>query len=587
MHNTLEHIQPSPENHELQRPTAVLIDDDASALLISAWLLKRRGYQVVTIQHIPLQFADLIASLPAHIDVFVIDYCLEDNTALDIIAQLNESKRFLNVPKIVVTSLRDDQIERQALGGGAIEFITKPFNKQNFANRVQLAHREDMRLRYTPAAKIDELTQLPTGEGLLENVIAQSSAAKKFSIIVAEIVNLDKINTVRGRSIGSLTIKTIARRLQELSGDDAIVARISSSRFAILLPYKNTAALQELYHRLEKIANRPISNTHNDIFAVLRFGSATSKETTLNYENNIAQQKHLLETIIANASLAVTVAKNKNENNVQRFTENAKQQFNRLHVLESAIYSGQVKRELQVHYQPQVNVNDSSIVGVEALVRLQTPELGVVSPAELIPILESTNAIHEVGMHIFATVFTDLANLPSSVTVAVNVSAYQLQRSDFAKLLIWLARKHKINPRQVEIEITETSALDMLGVSKQNLIDLSSFGFVLALDDFGVGYSNLDYLLALPISKLKIDREFIRKFPFDSTSRNIIKSLIYLANAENIQLLAEGIETDLQHSELRNIKVPFAQGFYYGKAMPLVVLQKQLLRNSKKQPQLG
>ncbi|MFU8784432.1 EAL domain-containing protein [Aliidiomarina sp.] len=587
MHKTVEHTQTSPERNDVQRPTAVLIDDDASALLISTWLLKRRGYHVVAIQHIPEEFTDLVASLPIRVDVFVIDYYLEENTALDIIAKLNKHQRLRSVPKVVVTSLRDDEIERQALGGGAIEFITKPFNKQNFANRVQLAHREDMRLRYTPAAKIDELTQLPTGDGLLENIIAQSIAAKRFAVVVLEIANLDKINTVRGRSIGNLTIQAIARRLRELNADDATVARISNSRFAILVPFKNTAALQELHLRVEKIAHRPISNTHNDIFAVLRFGSATSEETTLTYENDVAQQKHRLETIIANASLAASVAKNNNESSVQPFTENAKQQINRLHLLESEIYSGHVKRELQVHYQPQVDVSNNSIVGVEALVRLQTPELGIVSPTEIIPILESTNAIHEVGMHIFETVFTDLTQLPNSLTVAVNVSAHQLQRGDFAQRVILLARKYKVNPQQVEIEITETSALDMLGVSKQNLIDLANYGFSLALDDFGVGYSNLDYLLSLPISKLKIDREFMRKFPFDSTSKNIIKSLIYLANAENIQLLAEGIETDLQHSELRNIKVPFAQGFYYGKAMPLVVLQKQLLLNSKKQPQLG
>lgn len=583
------HIQKQAQNNKLgtHQPTAVLIDDDASSLLITSWLLKRQGYQIVTIQHLPDDLDNFIDNPPQVVDVFVIDYFLENTNALQIIARLNTIPYFAKIPKVVVTSLRDDQIERHALGGGAVEFITKPFNKQNFAQRVQLAHRKDLQVRYSPQNTIDELTQLPTVEGIAVNADYSALLQSDYSTVVVELANLDKINNVRGRSIGNLTLKNVALRLQELAHNDVLVLRISSSRFALISPVLNQNSLEELQTRLTKLMNRPISKDHKDVFAVLRTGVAHSPQSTAQLEGIENRYQELFEATIANACLAVTLAKSKNKPEIELFSKSAKKELGRLHFLESAIYSGLVKQQLEVHYQPQVQIDTGEIVGVEALTRLQIPELGIVSPAELIPILEATNAIHEIGLHIFDIVFKDLAKLKESISVAVNVSAYQLKRGNFAKSILWMAKKHKVSPCRVEIEITETSALDMLGVSKQNLIDLASFGFKLTLDDFGIGYSNLDYLLALPISKLKIDREFINKFPFDESSKNIIKSLIYLAHLEAIQILAEGVETELQHDELRKLKVSHAQGFYYGKAMPLAVLHDRLQTNTSNHSRLG
>ncbi|MCH8493534.1 MAG: EAL domain-containing protein [Idiomarina sp.] len=583
------HIQKQAQNKKLgtHQPTAVLIDDDASSLLITSWLLKRQGYQIVTIQHLPDDLDNFIANPPLVVDVFVIDYCLENTNALQIISRLNTIPYFAKIPKVVVTSLRDDQIERHGLGGGAVEFITKPFNKQNFAQRVQLAHRKDLRVSYSPQSIIDELTQLSTVEGIAANAPHNALLQSEYSVVVIEIANLDKINNVRGRSIGNLTLKNMALRLQEFASNEVILLRTSNTRFAVISPTLTQSTLEEFQTRLTKLANRPISKGHQDVFVVLRTGVAHSSQGATHLEGVENRFRELLEATIANACLAVSLAKSKNKSEIELFSKSAKKELGRLHVLESAIYSGLVKQQLEVHYQPQVNIDTGELVGVEALARLQTPELGVVSPAELIPILEATNAIHEIGLHIFDIVFKDLATLKESVTVAVNVSAYQLKRGNFSKSILWMAKKHKVNPRRVEIEITETSALDMLGVSKQNLIDLASFGFKLTLDDFGIGYSNLDYLLALPIAKLKIDREFISRFPVDDSSRNIVKSLMYLAHLEGIQILAEGVETELQHNELRNIKVSLAQGFYYGKPMPLAVLHDRLQANTSNHSRLG
>ena len=220
-----------------------------------------------------------------------------------------------------------------------------------------------------------------------------------------------------------------------------------------------------------------------------------------------------------------------------------------------------------LHYQPQFASRDATLVGAEALVRLRDADGGLVPPAFFIAQVERSPLVHEFGLRLFEQGCRQAARWPS-LTVAINVSPVQFRDGDLAAKLSATAAEAGVDPRRIEIEITEGMFFDDFARAEAALRSLHDAGFGIALDDFGTGYSSLGYLLRLPVSKIKIDRSFVQALPADLKSASIVHALVAMGRALGLKVVAEGVETKAQRSFLRAAGCHVLQGYLFGAPMP-------------------
>ncbi|RUO24939.1 EAL domain-containing response regulator, partial [Aliidiomarina sanyensis] len=500
--------------------------------------------------------------------VFVIDFSLEDSTAIELINTLQQTPSYAFVPKVVITGHRDHLTEDLVIQAGASEYITKPFNRMTFASRIRASHTDQKLTNEISSGLLDHLTNLPTYQGFM-NCLEESedSGSDALSVMVFEVVNLNVINTMSGYEAGDQTLIYIARRLQELKPECGIIARISSTLFSLAVRSTDRTLLGEIFSEIKQLsrAKQQVAGGSRFFFPQIKVGVA------------IRGESDSLENVINNAVAATFLATSGPFAELSFFSEDASKRMSRTFEIGNALHSGDLVREMFMQYQPQVDLSTGALIGVEALVRWKSAVLGGVPPSEFLLIAEKKGYMDEVGMRIFELVFSDIRQFPKSLRIAINICPKQLQQNDFARSLCRLADRYKIDCSRIEIELTETSALQMSEVARSNIVQLAEHGFQLVLDDFGVGYSNLDYLLTLPISKLKLDRSFVSRVSHCRTTQNILRSLVMLARAEGFTLLAEGVESEKEHQILRKINIHAGQGYHYGRAQAI----QDILKNYK------
>lgn len=225
------------------------------------------------------------------------------------------------------------------------------------------------------------------------------------------------------------------------------------------------------------------------------------------------------------------------------------------------------ERRFELHYQPQYSSREDRLVGVEGLVRLQNGQGGLISPDRFVSVAEQTGLIHDLGACLFEQGCADALLWPS-ITVAINVSPMQFRDPNLGSRFVEIAKRIGVSPCQIEIEITEGVFFDDPDRADAALRGLRDAGFGLALDDFGIGYSSLGYLLRFPVTKIKIDRSFIVDLPGDMNSATIVHALVALGRALGLKIVAEGVETEAQRQFLRVAGCHLLQGYLFGKALP-------------------
>jgi EAL domain-containing protein (putative c-di-GMP-specific phosphodiesterase class I) len=242
-------------------------------------------------------------------------------------------------------------------------------------------------------------------------------------------------------------------------------------------------------------------------------------------------------------------------------------------------------QEFEVHYQPIVDVKSGKIVAAESLLRWQSPELGFVPPAEFIPLAESTGLIITIGQWVVENVCQQIRTWQNAgidyLTLSVNLSAIEFNRPDLIKKITHVLKKNNLDPKYLELELTESMIMQDLNNAIFTIHELQSLGVKIAIDDFGTGYSSLVYLKNLPVNTLKIDRYFIHNVAQDPHKSAITKALIEMAHNMNMQVIAEGVETEAELCFLRENHCDSMQGFLFSRALPSIELESFLW--SKKQ----
>jgi diguanylate cyclase (GGDEF)-like protein len=422
-------------------------------------------------------------------------------------------------------------------------------------------------------AYYDAVTDLANRTLFLERLAERLRTAEpeqdRFAVCVFDVERFKTINDTLGRKAGDAVLRQIAARMSDLVGDRALLARVRSDGFALLLPGVQTDddAVRRLRQKLQACFDKPFIVDGQELRASTRVGLALFPEDAADSV-----------VLFANAEAAWKKAKETGERYLfytQQMTEAVARNFS----LENKLRAALERNEFVLHYQPTVDLETRSIVGAEALIRWQSPELGLVPPMEFIPLMEETGLVLEVGAWVLRQAVLDQQHWADrglvAPRVAVNVSAMQLREGDFVDAVAE-AVGAGAGPPAIELELTESLLMKDIDSNTAKLKALRELGIRITIDDFGTGHSSLEYLARLPVDALKIDRSFVVRMADDPGAMTIVQTIISLAHSLKLHVIAEGVETEDQAHMLRLLRCDRFQGFLLSKPLPMEEMSKLL-----------
>ena len=437
---------------------------------------------------------------------------------------------------------------------------------QSIANNIAVAiERKSAEERLAYLAQFDALTGLPNRH-LFQDRVAQTMAQARRSgrAMAVLFIDLDRfklVNDAQGREAGDRLLQAAALRLSQTVRGGDTVGRFGGDEFGVVLanlgkPGDASLVAQKLIDALA----RPVELDGHETYITASIGISI-------YPADAAEP----ETLLANADAAMYRAKEQGRNHYEYFTREMNQRALRWVRMQTETRRALERGEFQVHYQPKVELATGRICGFEALLRWQHPEKGLVPPAEFIPVLEETGLIVPAGEWVMRTACAQIkawreAGLPSS-PIAVNLSARQFQQKDLEDSICRVLRESAVAPPLLQFELTESLLMADPEGAARTLLGLKELGVRLSVDDFGTGYSSLAYLKRFAVNELKIDRVFIRDIVADPDDAAITLAIINLAHSLDLEVVAEGVETEAQVSFLRSHGCDQMQGFYF--AAPL------------------
>jgi diguanylate cyclase (GGDEF)-like protein len=424
----------------------------------------------------------------------------------------------------------------------------------------------------------DGLTALPN-RVLFNNRLTTASAQARcnkqmLAVLFLDLDQFKSINDTLGYTAGDQLLQGIAGRLTDCVRKDDTVAHLRGDEFTLLLP--------EITHvkHMAEIARRVLETIkHPWIFGSHKLYTTASIGISL-YPNDGEDT----ETLLKNAYTAMCRAKELGGNNYQFYTP----AFEKL-TMEIGLRHALERKEFVVYYQPKVDIY-TRLVGMEALVRWQHPKLGLVSPAEFIPLAEDTRLIVPIDEWVLHTTcaqnkaWQDAGFLP--VRMAVNLSAHTFHQQNLVETVTQTLKETGLDPHFLELEITEGTAIQNVETTVYKLKELNDLGIQIAIDDFGTGYSSLNYLKKFPIHTLKIAQSFVHNITIDPDDAAILTMIITLAKSLKLKVIAEGVETEEQLAFLKQLHCDEMQGFLFCEPAPAAAFEKILAQDKRLQDQL-
>lgn len=424
----------------------------------------------------------------------------------------------------------------------------------------------------------DSLTSLPNRSLFYDRIYHGLARARRSESRVAlMLLDIDRfkiINDSLGHDAGDILLKAIAMRLNEGVRDMDTVARLGGDEFVVVLEgIHDTEDVVFVANKMLSTLSRPLEISGHTISTTVSIGVSIFPDDGTDTDE-----------LLKNADIAMYKAKEAGKNNCQFYTKGMNATAVNYLLLENDLRRAVEQQQLTLYYQPQVDLQSGEMTGVEALVRWQHPERGLVSPAHFIPLAEETGLIVPIGEWVLREACRQQKSWLDAGRkvgkVAVNLSPRQFRQKNFPGKVEAILKETGLEAKHLELEITESCAMEHAGETINQLNQLNQMGMFLAIDDFGTGYSSLAYLQRFPIQKLKIDRSFINDIHDDHNDAAIAKSIIGLAHNMQMRVVAEGVETERQAEWLRDMGCDQAQGFLYAKPMTAKQLENHF-RNGR------
>ncbi|OPJ54978.1 bifunctional diguanylate cyclase/phosphodiesterase [Alkalithermobacter paradoxus] len=445
---------------------------------------------------------------------------------------------------------------------GIYSIYTDIRERKKYEEKIQtLAYTDSLTGLYNRAYFIDRL-----------NYEINKKENKNIGIMFLDLDGFKKINDTLGHVVGDNVLKSFADRIKKYVRKEDIIARMGGDEFIILLP--NVEKNEEIID----IAKKIVQNLEN-IFVIEEHNLYLTTSIGISTYPSDGTDAH---TLIKNADIAMYKAKENIHSKIEVYSHRASSELKEKFIIDNDIRSAISKNELYICYQPIVDVMKKKIIGAEALLRWNHSELGSISPSEFIPIAEKNGCINSIGNWVIENVcrqnklWQDLGY--KNIFVSVNVSVRQLEEKDFVEKIKSILKSTNLDPRYLEIEITESAYMENIDNIISELKKLKDIGVGISIDDFGTGYSSLSQLSRLNIDKLKIDKSFVDNIENNDTNIKIVGAIIMVAKSLNIDVIAEGVENKRQLSILKKQRCKKVQGYVFSRPLTPDEFEKRLIR---------
>ncbi|MDX2503462.1 MAG: EAL domain-containing protein [Gammaproteobacteria bacterium] len=438
------------------------------------------------------------------------------------------------------------------------------------------------REKMTHQAHHDALTGLPNRllfMDRLNQAIKQADRnGTKIAVVFIDLDRFKEINDSLGHKVGDDVLIHVSQRLQMCMRDTDTVSRLGGDEFMMIIgSIRDSNIIAEIVKKIMHKLFQPIPVLEHNLYITLSLGISIYPDDANNSES-----------LIRNADTAMYSAKEEGRNTYRYYSEDMTNKAFEHILIESGLRHALEHNELSLVYQPQVNINNLDIIGVEALVRWQHKKLGLIPPVKFIPLAEDTGLIVTLGEQVLDMACKQVIQWvklhKKSFRVAVKFSFKQLQQADIVQRISQILKENQCLPEWIELEVTEGYIMKNPLQAIATLQQIRALGITISIDDFGTGYSSLSYLKKLPVNKLKIDQGFIRGVTDNEDDQAIIVAIISLAHSMNLKVIAEGVETSAQSDYLQNKGCEYVQGYLYGKPMDSEKMTRLLvdgLKNGK------
>jgi diguanylate cyclase (GGDEF)-like protein len=568
---------------QLINATIMIVDDEPTTMEVVKAFLEEAGYNKFVLVEKSSQAMTAIEETRP--DLLLLDLIMPDVSGFDILSAVRVHPKFKHLPVIILTSSSDTESKLRALELGATDFLAKPLDKSELALRVR--NSLTVKAYQDQLAYYDPLTNIPNKKLFLEHLDWAVKKAKRFkehlALLTIALDNFNRINAMIGPSAGDQLLQQIARRIEGVirsvdvlgsSVDDEHIEmslfRTEGNSFALLLDRihgEDSAAL--VAERLIQIIKEPMHVDNTNIYVTASIGIAT-----------YPAESDDCTSLLRLASSAKDYVKNKGGNSFQFSSKDINSKYNKRLSLETRLRMALERDEFILHYQPEVNVRTGVIQGVEALLRWNSSDKGLVPPYDFIPLAEETGLIIPIGEWVLNEACSKLKKWHqagrNSLSMAVNLSVKQFNDPGFFSTAKRIISHSGVDPQFLKFELTESLLLDNIDHKIEIMKQLTDIGLKLSIDDFGTGYSSLKYLSKLPVDELKIDRSFIIDVVENSSNRAIVLSVIFLSHCLGLKTVAEGVETKEQLNVLQKERCDQYQGFLFSRPVPDAELCKLL-----------
>jgi diguanylate cyclase (GGDEF)-like protein len=549
----------------LPQLTILLVEDDSTDAEFLRACLRRAKSQDFDLVHVT-SMTDAIAAIgERQFDVILLDLNLPDSSGQESVHRIQTVDPSL--PLVVLSGEGNEDFAIEILNRGAQDYLVKwEGDGRTILRAIRYAierKRSEERLNFL--AQFDALTEIPNRRYFQDQLERASTRArrgrKKIGVLFFDLDRFKVVNDTLGHQAGDALLRLVVQRLRSRIRSGDLLARLGGDEFAVLIEdIEGPLALETAAKNLMDAFEEPFE------IAQRRVSVTTSVGITI-FPNDTSDAKSLLN----NADMAMYQAKDRGRNNFKFFTQKLHEEILEYHRIESDLRRALDNEEFDLAYQPQISLRDGKVHAIEALLRWRHPERGLMIPAQFLSVAEESGYIVPIGLWVVERACRQLAEWRDAgrplYRIAVNIDPANFYQPDFHEHVRILLQRYRIAPALIELELTEGSLMQNTSRVQEALRALKRTGVRLAIDDFGTGHSCLSYLRQFPIDVLKIDRSFVADIGNDNHGEAICGLVLSIARSLNLEVVAEGVETEAQYDYLKSNGCSFAQGSRY--SMPV------------------